>query len=121
MKRCDDCGSGPMVPSHLWRPGQVRDAGRSICGRCSTARRRNGTLIDTPQRNYSLEDFVDTWRSLVVRGGCINLSTIAAAMGRHPSTVRRRLREARLAGLHVPEVSDDRARMLSQALRKDAA
>jgi len=80
-----------------------------------------GEHIDAPRTTRSLEEFLDDWRVLIVREGCTNHRQIASAMGIDPSQVRRRLREARAAGLYVPEVVDDYARIRSQANRIPAA
>ncbi len=118
---CRDCGSGPLVPVKRRQPGQVRAAGRGLCGPCYMRAWKAGEHIDAPRTTRSLEEFLDDWRVLIVREGCTNHRQIASAMGIDPSQVRRRLREARAAGLYVPEVVDDYARIRSQANRIPAA
>ncbi len=115
-KCCLDCGSGPMVSVQNRKLGQVRSAGRGLCGPCYMIRWKSGTLIDRSRQSRTLEDFLDDWRALHQRGG--NVSQVAAAIGMDVSAVRRRLRQAREAGHYVPEVLDDYARIRSQANRK---
>ena len=50
---CRDCGSGPLVPVKRRQPGQVRAAGRGLCGPCYMRAWKAGEHIDGHYDSHS--------------------------------------------------------------------